>query len=448
MSRESVRPGTLLEEALAPAAYVRPVNNQDISILDSQLLPASPPVRSMAYLLSQYPMLSMIFVLREVLQLREMGFHLNIASINTPDRPPEGLTAEELSESSQAYHLKKHALKDGLKAHFVTLFTNFGGYWRGIQLLGQLAGLDPRKMVLNLMYFSEALMVGVWMRRVGQQHLHVHLGSQAATVGLYVKHVFQVGYSITVHGPDEFYDAPGQYLEEKIAAADFICCISFFARSQLMKLSPYAHWNKLVVSRLGVDPSVFSPRPSRPAPDVFEILCVGRLCSAKGQHILLDAVSKLAQQGRRVRLRVVGQGPDEASLKALAAGTGKPELAVFEGAVNQDHIRKLYAAADIFCISSFAEGIPVVLMEAMAMEIPCVTTHITGIPELIRNGIDGMLVAPSDVDGLVEALEKLMDDTALRERISKSGRQRVLEHYNLRRSVEKLAAIFSERVKP
>ena len=121
---------------------------------------------------------------------------------------------------------------------------------------------------------------------------------------------------------------------------------------------------------------------------------------------------------------------------------------VFEGGVNQDHIRKLYAAADIFCISSFAEGIPVVLMEAMAMEIPCVTTHITGIPELIRNGVDGLLVAPSDVDGLADALGHLIDDPTMRERLGKSGRQRVLEQYHLRQSVEKLAAIFAERIEP
>jgi len=284
------------------------------------------------------------------------------------------------------------------------------------------------------------------MQRVGQRHVHVHLASQAASVGLYVHHVFRVGYSITVHGPDEFYDAKGQNLQEKIAAADFICCISFFARSQLMKFSPYVHWKKLVVSRLGVNPDLFSPSPKRVAPDVFEVLCVGRLTGAKGQHLLIDAVDKLASQGRSVRLRVVGSGPDEASLKAHAAETGRPDLVVFEGAVNQDHIRTLYRAADIFCIASFAEGIPVVLMEAMAMEIPCVTTHITGIPELIRNGVDGMLVAASDVDGLAEAMAKLMDDPELRMQIGRNGRARVLEHYDLRRSVEKLASIFIERI--
>lgn len=407
---------------------------------------AAPAARSLAYLMSQYPMLSMIFVLREVLQLREMGFHIDVASINNPDRPPEQMTAEERTEASKAYHLRSHAAADGVAGHIRTLITRPRGYFRGIRLLVRLGGTDLRKLILHFMYFSEALMVGVWMRRLGHRHLHVHLASQAATVGMYVRHIFDVGYSLTVHGPDEFYDAYGQHLEEKIKAADFICCISHFARSQMMKFSERSQWSKFVVSRLGVDPSIFSPRPMRVSPDVFELLCVGRLTSAKGQHLLIEAVGRLARQGRRLRLRLVGSGPDDASLRAQAEELDSPDLVVFEGAVNQDHIRKLYGAADIFCIASVAEGIPVVLMEAMAMQIACVTTHITGIPELIRNGCDGLLVAPSDVDGMVKALAQLMDDPELRDRLGRSARARVLQHYDLRRSVEKLGAIFAERV--
>ena len=119
---------------------------------------------------------------------------------------------------------------------------------------------------------------------------------------------------------------------------------------------------------------------------------------------------------------------------------------VFEGAINQDRIRDFYAAADAFCLPSFAEGLPVVLMEAMAMELPCVTTQIAGIPELIRDGVDGLLVPPSDVDAVVKALARLMDHAELREQIGKSGRMRVVEHFDLRRSVERLAAVFVERV--
>ncbi len=402
---------------------------------------------SLAYLTSQYPMLSMTFVLREVRQLRRMGFRIDTASINAPDRPLANLTAEEAAEAGLTYYLKTHGVRGAISAHLKTLFTRFSGYLRGLRLVLSLGALDLKRLLFNVMYFTEALMVGVWMQRVRQRNLHVHLGSQAATVGLYVRHIFGFGFSITVHGPDEFYDAQGQYLEQKVAAADFICCISSYARSQLMKFSPYAQWSKLVVSRLGVDPGLFLPRAATPESDFFEILCVGRLTQAKGQHVLIDAVDQLARQGRRVKLRLVGDGPDGPSLRERARRLENPNIVVFEGAVNQDNIRRLYEAADIFCLPSLAEGIPVVLMEAMAMEIPCVATHITGIPELIRSGSEGLLVPPSDLDGLVSALETLMDDAVLRERIAKSGRERILKDYDLGRNVERLAAIFADRVK-
>jgi len=144
---------------------------------------------------------------------------------------------------------------------------------------------------------------------------------------------------------------------------------------------------------------------------------------------------------------LVGDGPDGPSLRERAKRLENPSIVVFEGAVNQDNIRALYEAADIFCLPSLAEGIPVVLMEAMAMEIPCVTTHITGIPELIGSGTEGLLVAPSDLEGLVKGLEMLMDDAVLRERVGKSGRARILKDYDLGRNVEQLAAIFGDRVK-
>ncbi len=408
--------------------------------------PGALPPRSLAYLVSTYPTLSMTFVLREVLALRELGFRVETASINPPDRPIDGLTAVEAAEARNTYCVKQHGLAGATVAKLQTVFRNFGGYWRGVGLAFRLAGLDLRRLYLNLMYFIEALMVGQWMKRNGLRHLHVHLASQAASVGLFVRTVFGFGYSLTVHGPDEFYDADRQMLAEKIRAADFLCCISSFARSQLMKLSPYVHWNKFVVSPLGVDPETFAPQPKRIAPETFEILCVGRLTPAKGQHILIDALEKLTREGRQVRLRLVGSGPDEASLREHAARVTARECVVFEGAISQDRIRDFYAAADVFCLPSFAEGLPVVLMEAMAMEIPCVTTHIAGIPELIRDGEDGLLVPPSDLESLAGALARLMDDAELRQRMGKNGRTRVREHYELRRNVERLAQIFAERV--
>jgi glycosyltransferase involved in cell wall biosynthesis len=304
------------------------------------------------------------------------------------------------------------------------------------------------------MYFSEAMMVGQWMRRNRQSHLHVHLASQAASVGLFVQRIFRCGYSLTVHGPDEFYDAKGFYLAQKIAASDFIVCISSYARSQLMYLSPREDWKKFHVCRLGIDPHLFSPLPQKAglagesSDGVFEILCVGRLTPAKGQHLLLDALRQLLDQGRNVRLRLAGNGPNETSLRAHSARLNLAQHVIFEGPVNQDRILSIYAQADVFCLPSFAEGLPVVLMEALSMGIPCVTTAITGIPELISHGIEGLLVPPSDLDALMQTLATLMDDDGLRSHMAINGRKRILTQYDLRTNVEALASIFAEHIKP
>jgi len=400
----------------------------------------------LAYLVSQYPAVSHTFILREVRRLRELGFEIHVASINEPDRPVDGLTAEEREEAGATYYVKRAGAGGAARAHIGMLTSSPGRYLRGLGAALALGGTDVKRLAYFLFYFVEAVMLGEWMRGRGLSHLHVHFATPASTVGLIASRMFPITLSITVHGPDEFYDAPGYRLPEKIAGSAFICCIGTYARSQLMKLSPYAQWDKFEVSPLGVDPAVFAPRPFREAASPFEVICVGRLVPAKGQHILVAAIERLVGDGRLVRLRFVGDGPDRAALERDVAGRGLTAHVVFEGAVNQDRIRSLYAAADVFALASFAEGIPVVLMEAMAMEIPCVSTFITGIPELIRPGVDGLLVPPSDDVALAEALAALMDDPALRRRLGAAGRQRVVDKYDLHRNTERLAEIFRRRL--
>jgi glycosyltransferase involved in cell wall biosynthesis len=175
-------------------------------------------------------------------------------------------------------------------------------------------------------------------------------------------------------------------------------------------------------------------------------LCVGRLTAAKGQAILLKAVAQLHSQGSPVRLTLVGMGPDEHSLKAYAEQLGISEQVDFTGAVDQDHILDYYHAADIFVLPSFAEGLPVVLMEAMAMEIPCITTAITGVPELITNGEDGVLVAASDCDGLTAAISRLVNDAELRRRLGQAGRRKVIADYNLQHNTQHLFTVLDQRL--
>jgi glycosyltransferase involved in cell wall biosynthesis len=213
-----------------------------------------------------------------------------------------------------------------------------------------------------------------------------------------------------------------------------------------MRASSYREWDKLEVCALGVDTAEFEPRPFRPSPSPFEVICVGRLTSVKAQHVLIGATDRLVRSGADVVLRLVGDGPDRDALERQAAERGLGDRVRFEGWLNQDRVRALYEKADAFALASFAEGVPVVLMEAMAMEIPCVATNITGIPELIRNGIDGILVSPSDEEALAVALRELIDDPALRVRLGKAGRQRVVEKYDLGRNCAAFAGVLRERL--
>lgn len=400
----------------------------------------------LAYLVSRYPSISHTFILREVISLREQGLCIRTASINPPDRSAGELTAEERAEAATTFYVKQAGLYRLLSAILFSLLQHPSGWLRGLAFSVRLGGANLAKMFYGVFYFLEALLLGRWMAAEGLDHLHVHFATPAATVGLVATKIFPITFSITVHGPDEFYDVPGYRLQEKIAGASFICTIGKFARSQLMKISPPAQWTKFEVAPLGVDLERFAPRPVRQGADGFELICVGRLVPAKGQHVLVGAISRLLRDGRKVRLRLVGDGPDRQSLEQEVAGLAIGGSVVFEGAVNQDRIRNLYQAADLFVLPSFAEGIPVVLMEAMSMEIPVVTTFVNGIPELIRHGIDGWLVAPSDEEGLAAAIAILMDDAALRERLGRAGRQRVSNHYHLGRNTQRLAQIYQRRL--
>jgi colanic acid/amylovoran biosynthesis glycosyltransferase len=410
-------------------------------------MPSGAKQRRLAYFTSIYPALSMTFVLREIVELRRQGLEIDVVSINEPDRSSGKLSDLEREEAASTHYIKAQGLLGALGAHLRTLLGNPFGYFRGLSRVLAWSGLDLKLFFYHLLYFTEALMVGGWMRARRHTHLHVHLGNAGATVGVYVKKIFGCGLSITIHGPDEFYESRRFLLREKSEAADFIVCISHFARSQMMLLSDPVHWHKFVVCRLGVDVNAFPRRLEPPAGDgALRVLCLGRLTPAKGQHILLDAVRELRSRGQALAVNVIGDGPDRRSLEARARELQIADVVTFVGPVNPDHVHSWYARSDVFVLPSFAEGIPVVLMEAMAMGVPVISTTVAGIPELIRSGTDGLLVAPSDAIALATALEQLGSDAQLRARYGSNSRGRIESDYELRANVAKLADCFRERV--
>ena len=396
-------------------------------------------------MLSQHPAINHALLLREIRQLRELGMDIHTISLRDADRPPEKLIEEERDEQARTFYVNSLGVSGALRFHLPWLMRHPLRYFRGLLYALSLSHWNPAKAIRLCAYFAQAVIIGRWMEQRGLTHVHVQY---ASTVGLLVRRMFPVEMSISFHGPDEFNDPAGFWLREKIEACQFVRAISYYARSQLMKSCDESHWSKIEVAYLGVDPEAFRPRPFKEAPAPFELLCVGRLAPVKAQHILLAAVEALRREGRNIRLHLAGGGPDLESLKRAVKVKGIEVSVTIHGWVTQADLDALYSGADAFVLASFAEGLPGVLMEAMAMEIPCVSTWITGVPELIRDGIDGLLTAPSDANGIAEAVARLMDDPELRLRVGKAGRQRVIDGFHLRQNAVHLAEIFSRRLNP
>jgi colanic acid/amylovoran biosynthesis glycosyltransferase len=407
--------------------------------------PGEPASARLVYLLSRYPAVSHTFFLNEVRALKALGFQIDVASINEADRARASMSPEEAEESDATFYVKAAGIVAAIRVAFITLLMRPGVFFRGLLFSLRLGRAGVSTMFYSIFYFAEALMLGDWMRERNQRHFHIHFCGPVATVGMIASIAWRIPYSLTVHGPDEFFDVEKFYLREKIENASFIICISNFCRSQLMRCSDPKHWDKMHVVRLGVDPAKFSASScDRSATEAVEILCVGRLVPAKGQLILLQAAAQLEAQGFAIRVRLIGDGPDRKHLQEFARGLACD--VIFEGAKGNEEVRQHLARADIFALASFAEGVPVALMEAMAMQVPCVSTTIAGIPELIRDGLDGLLVPPSSSDALASALVRLIKDPALRRSLGIAGSARVGQNYNLNNNTRELARILTGRV--
>lgn len=400
--------------------------------------------RRVGYLVSQYPAITHTFVHREIRMLRSLGFDVRVVSIRRPDRPEAKLSPEELEELRQTFHILGSPITQILRAHALTFLQRPGAYLKSLWYSLRLGGADIRFSAQHALYFLEAVVAGDYFLRSGITHVHSHFCS---TVALILPALFPIRFSITIHGPDDFDEIGRFHMAEKVERAAFIAAISRFASSQIMKSSSPAHWHKIECLPLGVDTRSLPP----PAPleeangNIFRIVSVGRLSPAKAHHILIAAIAHLVRSGRtNIALTIIGEGPLRPELENAIAREGVTANVRLAGACNYDRVLEYYKQAHAFALASFAEGVPVVLMEAMALGIPCVSTTIAGIPELIRTEIDGLLTTPADPEVFAAALVRLMDDAELRNRLALSGRQRVCERYDLARNVERLGQTFEK----
>jgi colanic acid/amylovoran biosynthesis glycosyltransferase len=408
-----------------------------------------------AYLASRYPAVSHTFIQREIAGLRELGVTIDTFAIRRA-QPDEVLSRADEAEARGTYALLPVRVTHLLRAHLRALVRHPRGYRATLREALRLAPRGARGALWQAFYFGEAVLLWDRLRRRRIPHVHAHFANVASDVALLATYLGREAgdgprsWSLTMHGSTEFYDVPGYRLAEKARTAAFVACVSDFTRSQMMLFLEEEHWPKLALVRCGVDPERFAPGvvAGGEAPGgsggagSVRVLAVGRLVGGKGFALLVDAVHALVARGRDVALTVVGDGPSREHLHAQAARLGLGDRVEWVGALGQDEIREAYARADVFCLPSFAEGVPVVLMEAMAMEVPVVATRIAGIPELIEEGESGLLVTPARADELADAIGRLVDDPALRARLGAAGRRAVLEGYDLGRWTAALRELF------
>ncbi len=404
------------------------------------------------YLLSRYPAISHTFFLKEVLELRKRRLGIQVASINPPDRKREELPEVEAVEASQTFYVKPSGILKVAARIVKIALSNPEVALRGLGAALELGGFDLKSRAFALFYFAEALLVGDWMRCNSLPHLHVHFGGPVATVGMLTSQAWQIPWSVTLHGPDEFFDQDAFYLRRKIESARFVICISDFCRSQVLRIAPDLSDLRVEVIRLGVDCNALQPQPAslssasaEAGAGPFHLVCTGRMVAAKGHRILLEAIATLVSSGVSVTCTLIGDGPERPALEAQCSRSGIAANVNFLGAKPHQATLDQVATADAFVLASFAEGLPVALMEAMALGIPCVSTTIAAIPELIQDGQNGLIVPPANPVSLSNALLRLAKDPQLREKLGLAARETVVSHYNLATNLDRLAEMWLRR---
>ena len=404
-------------------------------------------VGKVAYLTSYYPAISHTFIRREVQALRAAGFDVRTYAIQ-PIIGRDVLAEVDRDEADRTRYILARG-KGSLIFELLRSIMRHPSAFAATALAAFRSVNGPRRRLWQCFYACEAAILQRWMARDKISHIHAHFANAPADVARWTAAIGnriggQWTWSFTMHGPTEFYAVGEHGLAAKLIDADFVACISDFCRSQLMLFSDPSLWNKLHVVHCGVVPEEF-PKAIGSTSEVFTIACVGRLVPEKGQAVLLEALRLLGRRGVAARVIFVGAGASQAWLQDETE-----RLAVdaeFTGPVGQDHVIEILKGVDALCLPSFAEGLPVVLMEAMACGLPVVTTRIAGTQELVVDGVNGYVIAPGRADLLADALAKLALDPTSARAMGTAGAAKVACEFDVRREAHKLATLFRE-VKP
>jgi colanic acid/amylovoran biosynthesis glycosyltransferase len=391
-----------------------------------------------AYLVNCYPAPSHSFIRREIAGVEAAGLMVLRYSIRSaPASLPDPRDAAERDVTTVVLAQGAIGL---LAASVAQIITHPIGFLRALGRALAMARASWGGAWRQLAYLAEAAWLCRAWQREGITHVHAHFGTNPAAVARLARAWGGPPYSFTVHGPDEFDTPLSGDLGGKIADAAFVAGVSSYGRSQLMRWSPPPDWAKIAVVRCGVDASFLDGDATDP-PDNATFCCVARLSPQKGLHILVSATALVAAERPNLRVVIAGDGPLRASLEQQAAALGVAANIVFAGTASGDAVRDHLLAARAFVLPSFAEGLPVVLMEALALRRPVITTWVAGIPELVDAQV-GWLSPAGDVEALADAIRTALatpvTDLA---RMGDEGRRRVAASHDAMANGAGLAAL-------
>jgi len=396
---------------------------------------------NVAYVINQYPKVSHSFIRREIAELEADGVAVSRFSIR-PSSDGDLVDADDLRELDRTQSVLSAGIVRLAGALLLAAVTRPVRLAKAFAAALRAGWRSDRGIVRHLVYVAEACVLLRWLRRTGSRHLHAHFGTNSATVAMLCRMLGGPPYSFTVHGPEEFDKPQGLSLGEKIRNASFVVAISEFGRSQLYRWCEHAQWPKIRIVRCGVDSPLLA-RPHVPVPREPRLVCVGRLCEQKGQLLLLEAASRLAAEGVDFELVLVGDGPMRSEIESLIARLGLHGRVTITGWASAEQVAAHVESARTLVLPSFAEGLPVVLMESLALGRPVISTFTAGIPELVEPGVCGWLVPPGSVDALAAAMRDALSlPVATLEQMGRAGADRVARRHDARANARNLAELF------
>lgn len=396
----------------------------------------------LACLDSVMPALSATFIYREVFELERRGFKVHIYSLHRPD--PAKLSAESLPLYTRAYYLLPITLPDLIDAHahyaFLHPLRYIGTLWR--MLIPSHHRFKDR--IRTLFHFGEGVVLAREMQKDAITHVHAQYISHPASVARVIYLLTGIPYSISAHTYDIWHER--LLLPEKLGEARFVACCSEAARAELIKHGQPAHASKVHLVYHGVDTRRFII-PSDDSRSHNLILSIGRLDPVKGFVDLIHACAELEKKGIDFRCEIVGEGPEREHLSALINQNHLTARVVLQGAVPQEKILDYYHRAAVFVLPCLTmQGIPNVLVEAMASGLPVVSTSFSGVIELVENGVEGFLVQPGSPRELAERLKQLLQDPELRQKIGNAARAKACASFDNRTTIEPLTALLRKAV--